>query len=117
MMVHAMKTQNPTSSLKFTGLALITGALLSFPVCAETAAKNWETHCAKCHGVDGKGQTTMGKKLKAKDYTDAKVQDAFKDEDLLKITVDGKEKMPAYKDKLSAAEAKDLVAFVRAFKK
>jgi mono/diheme cytochrome c family protein len=112
-----MKNDAPTSFVKLLGLAAITGALLTFPLNAETAAKNWEAHCAKCHGADGKGQTTMGKKLKAKDYTDAAVQAAFTDEQLLKLTVDGKDKMPAYKDKLSADEAKDLVKFIRAFKK
>src|ERR1043165_9427752 len=39
----------------------------------------YEKDCAKCHGSDGKGETKMGKKLGAKDYTDPKVQAALKD--------------------------------------
>ena len=31
----------------------------------------YDKNCASCHGKDGKGQTTMGKKQKAKDYTTA----------------------------------------------
>src|SRR4051794_13674624 len=40
----------------------------------------YEDQCAKCHGADGKGQTKMGQKLNAKDYTDATVQANLKDE-------------------------------------
>jgi len=89
---------------------------------AAPVAENWENHCAKCHGADGKGQTKAGKKLQVKDYTDAKVQAEMKDPDMIKATTDGifdkagKEKMKAYKDELSADEIKDLVAFVRKFK-
>lgn len=99
-------------------VAFLLGSALSF---AAPAAENWENHCAKCHGADGKGQTKVGKKLKLKDYTDAAVQAAMTDEEIIKVTtegviVDGKEKMKAFKDELSADEIKDFVAFIRAFK-
>ena len=29
----------------------------------------WAQNCASCHGKDGSGNTTMGKKLGVKDYT------------------------------------------------
>jgi len=89
---------------------------------AAPAAENWENHCAKCHGADGKGQTKAGKKLKLKDYTDAKVQAEMKDEEILKFINEGvkddagKEKMKSYKAELSAEEITDLVAYVRKFK-
>ena len=88
---------------------------------AASANENWDNHCAKCHGDDGKGQTKVGKKLKLKDYTDAKVQAEMTDEDMIKATADGvtdngKEKMKAYKDELSADEIKDLVALIRKLK-
>ena len=88
---------------------------------AASASDNWDNSCASCHGADGKGQTKVGKKLKLKDYTDAKVQADLKDEDMAKvisdgITENGKEKMKAFKDELSAAEIQDLVAYIRKFK-
>ena len=89
---------------------------------AAPATENWENHCTKCHGADGKGQTKAGKKLKLKDYTDAKAQAEMKDEEMTKAIADGingadgKEKMKAYKGELSADEMKDLVAFIRKFK-
>lgn len=80
---------------------------------AEVYAKN----CASCHGKDGKGDTVMGKKTKARDYTDAKVQASFTDAEAIKVINDGKDKMKGYKDKVTAAEAKELVTYIRAFKK
>ena len=99
-------------------ITFLVGSALGF---AAPASENWENHCAKCHGADGKGQTKVGKKLKLKDYTDAAVQAKMTDEEIIKvtnegITADGKEKMKAFKGELSDDEIKDFVAFIRAFK-
>ena len=51
---------------------------------AADANENWAKMCAKCDGADGAGQTKMGEKLEIKDFTDAKVQAGFKDEDVVK---------------------------------
>ena len=87
---------------------------------AADAKANYET-CVKCHGADGKGATTMGKKGGAKDWTDAKVQADLKDEKMIKAIKEGVKdgdatKMKAYPD-FSADEVKALVAYIRAFKK
>jgi cytochrome c553 len=100
-------------------------ALLAIPalsVCAADAKANYEKGCTKCHGADGKGETKMGKKMGAKDYTDAKVQDELKDEAAIKAIKeglkdkDGKKLMGPAED-LSDTEIKDLVAYMRKFKK
>ena len=89
---------------------------------AAEAKATYEKDCAKCHGADGKGETKMGKKMGAKDYTDAKVQDEMKDEAAFKAIKeglkdkDGKKLMGPAED-MSDAEIKDLVAFMRKFKK
>ena len=104
-------------------LLLLTAPVLALAAFAFAApvAENWENHCAKCHGADGRGQTKVGKKMKAKDYTDPAVQAAMTDEEIYKataegVTVDGKERMKGYKDELSAEEIKELVAYIRKFK-
>jgi cytochrome c6 len=89
---------------------------------AAPAAENWENHCAKCHGSDGKAQTKLGKKLQLKDYTDAKVQAGLTD----KVIVDaiasgvfdqaGKEKMKAYRPVLSEDEIREQLAYIRKMK-
>ena len=112
-----MKTR---TNLLTPGLIFLASAALSI---AAPVAENWDNHCAKCHGADGKGQTKVGKKLKLKDYTDAKVQAELKDADMIKATAGGvfdsagKEKMKAYKEELTADEIKELIAYVRKFKK
>jgi cytochrome c553 len=110
-----MKTTTKIA-LSSLALSLATGVALAAP-----AAENWDNLCSSCHGSDGKAQTKTGKKLKIRDYTDAKVQAELKDEEMLKavtegIKADGKEKMKAFKDEISADEAKDLVAYIRKFK-
>ncbi len=106
-----------TLALSLLGAALVAGATLAH---AATAADNWDNNCAKCHGADGSGNTKMGKKLNVKNYTDAAAQAALKDDEMFTaikdgVTVDGKEKMKAFKDDLSDAEIKDLVAYIRKF--
>lgn len=89
---------------------------------AADVKENWDKNCAKCHGPDGKGDTKMGKKLNIKDYTDAKVQAGFKDEEAVKAIKEGlksKDDTVLMKaaEGLSDDEIKALVAYVRAFKK
>jgi cytochrome c553 len=101
-------------------LALVVAGTVS--VRAADAKETWEGKCAKCHGEDGKGKTKMGEKYGVKDYTDAKVQEALKDDAMTKAIKEGvKEgetvKMKGYADSLSDDEVKALVAYIRAFKK
>ena len=89
---------------------------------AADGAALYNQHCASCHGKDGGGSTTMGKKLGVKDYRDAKVQEAFSDgeaERAIKegVKTNGKETMKPFGSKLSEADIKALVAYVRSFKK
>jgi mono/diheme cytochrome c family protein len=106
-------------------LVIVSVALLfagAVSVRAADAKENWDKNCAKCHGPDGKGQSTMGKKLGIKDYTDAKAQDALKDDAMTKAIKDGvkdgeKTKMKGFGDVLSDDEIKALVKYVRDFKK
>ena len=60
-----------TTSLFFCGAAL--------SLSAADVKTNWEKHCLKCHGADGKGNTKMGKQSGVKDYTDPKIQAEMND--------------------------------------
>ena len=103
----------------FSVALLLAGAV---SVRAADAKENWEKSCTKCHGPDGKGKTKMGEKAGVKDYTDAKVQEAMKDDAMIKAIKEGVKdgetnKMKAFGDVLSDDEIKALVKYVRDFKK
>ena len=89
---------------------------------AADASATWTQNCASCHGKDGSGSTMMGKKLGVKDYRDAKVQAAFSDAEAERaikegVKTSGKETMKPFGNKLSDADIKALVKYVRSFKK
>ena len=73
----------------------------------------WAQNCASCHGKDGSGNTTMGKKLGVKDYSK---DQGFSDAEAANVIKNGKGKMKAYKQ-LSDSDVKALVAYVRSLKK
>jgi mono/diheme cytochrome c family protein len=98
---------------KIIAFAAIVIASAGIGVAADAAA-NWGQNCASCHGKDGSGNTMMGKKLGVKDYTK---EQSFSDAEATNVIKNGKGKMKAYKDKLSDADVKALVAYVRSLKK
>ncbi len=105
-------------------LILLIVAVAVLPALAARAAEAkalYEKDCAKCHGSDGKGDTKMGKKLGAKDYTDAKVQAELNPDKAFKVLKEGlkqgdKELMKPF-DSLSDDDLKALVKYMQAFKK
>ncbi len=101
-------------------MAVVAAALGVTAAQADTK-ETYEKQCAKCHGAEGKGDTKMGKKLEAKDYSDPAVQTALKDEAAFKAIKEGLKKddktlmKPA--EGLSDDDIKGLVAYMRTFKK
>src|SRR6266498_1837714 len=98
-------------------LALL--ALIATPLLADATpdgASLFKAKCAMCHGPDGSGQTPMGKSLKIRSLGSADVQKQT-DAELTNIITNGKNKMLAYKGKLSAEEIKALVGHIRSLKK
>ncbi len=96
-------------------------ALLATPAAFGDAAAIYAKSCASCHGKDGAGATKMGKKAGARDYTTAEGQ-KWSDEEGVKAILEGvkdgdKTKMKGYTGKITEAEAKELVAYIRKFKK
>jgi len=81
---------------------------------AADAAATWNQQCASCHGKDGSGNTMMGKKLAVKDYTK---EQGFSDAEAANVIKNGKGKMKGFKAKLSDADVKALVAYIRSLKK
>ena len=89
---------------------------------AEATVKTYKSQCATCHGIDGKGQTTTGRKEGVKDWTDPKVLGPLADAKIIEIVregvkrEDGKKKMPAF-NKLTEEQVAAVIAYIRSFAK
>lgn len=91
-------------------------AAFTLTVHGDDAVALYTAKCKMCHGANGAGDTPMGKKLALKDLASAAVQ---KNDDpaLVKVIAKGSGKMPAFENKISAEQIKQLVAVVRGFAK
>ncbi len=94
-------------------LAMVAGAfLLAAPAFGQGAASLFKSRCAGCHGPDGAGDTGIGRSMHMRSLASPEVQ-KMSDKELTAMITDGKGAMPAYKDKLSGAQIKDLVGYIR----
>jgi mono/diheme cytochrome c family protein len=104
------------------GAVIAIAFTLAVPALAADGKALYEQHCAKCHGKDGKGETKMGQKMGAKDYTTAKAWEGLTDAAAIKSVTDG------YKDKegkvimkptegVTQADAKAIIDYMKTFKK
>jgi mono/diheme cytochrome c family protein len=79
-----------------------------------SARINFQKHCAVCHGEKAEGgmKEIEGKKFKVPSLREGHALEHTDDKFIVQIT-EGDEEMPAFKDKLSQDEIRDLVKFVR----
>ncbi|MFZ1083396.1 MAG: cytochrome c [Terracidiphilus sp.] len=96
---------------------LVLAATIAGAAIAQTpGADTYKAKCAMCHGADGLAATPMGKSMKILSF---KAPEMIKapDAQLIASTKNGKGKMPAYAGKLTDAQIKDVIAFVRTLQK
>ncbi len=99
----------------FTLSAVLCLAALAAPSFGQSAAVLYKSKCAMCHGTDGKGATPMGPKIGVRDFKSPVVAKET-DAEMFTLTKDGKNKMPAYKGKLTGDQIKELVKYIRTLK-
>lgn len=80
------------------------------------AKSTFDGKCATCHGKDGRGKTFKGRMSHARDLTAAEWQNDVTDERIFNSISNGRNKMPAFKKKLTEAQIEELVGYVRRFK-
>ena len=92
------------------------GALLGSTVVVSAAAEAGKTlyqkSCQSCHGADGNAPPAMAKSMKVPPVTAA----ALKQKDdaaMLHIIADGAGKMPGYAKKMSPAEQKQVLEYMK----
>jgi len=100
------------------GIAMVAmmAATTATTVFAQAGADTYKSKCAMCHGADGLATGPAGKAMKVPPVTSPEFVKAS-DADLIATTKNGKGKMPAYAGKLTDAQIKDAVAFVRTLQK
>jgi mono/diheme cytochrome c family protein len=95
------------------GFALIVlGAIGPHLLIAETDASLFKAKCALCHGEDGGGNTPTGKAQKAKDLRSEETQKKS-DAEIAEVITKGRNKMPAFGQKLKPDQIQQLVAYIR----
>ena len=85
---------------------------------ADAGKAVYDKSCASCHGADGKGDPAMTKVFSEKELNIATKEVAGKKlDELLKVIVDGKGKMPAAGKTLSKSDQKAVLDHVRSLAK
>lgn len=82
----------------------------------------YEKDCTKCHGADGKGNTKMGQKVGARDYSNPKTWEGLTDAAATKAIKEGvkdKEGKVVMKpaEDVTDADAKVMVDYMKTLKK
>lgn len=112
-----MKLKQQTRSLR---LAL-GGALLGITLHSGAAEPSplFIRSCAGCHGPDGRADTKMGRYLGVKDLTQSKLSEADIEQAIRHgvAAADGRRRMPAFEESLSAEDIKALAAVVKTLQK
>ena len=104
--------------LNLNSLAILClAATIVTPTYAQSGgADTYKAKCLMCHGADGSGQTPAGKNLKAASFKDPAIV-KLSDADMIAAVSKGKNKMPAYAGKLTDAQIKAAVAYIRTLQK
>jgi len=77
------------------------------------AAADYESHCTKCHGPDGKSNTVKGRKTHSPDLTKSTVSDTK----ATRLITNGRDEMPAFKNDLTPEQIAALLEYIKAFRK
>ncbi len=92
-------------------------AVMVLPALAQNnGADIYRTKCQMCHGSDGTANTPAGKAIKAASFKSPAAKSAS-DADLIAIIHNGKGRMPSYAGKLSDAQIKAAVGYIRTLQK
>jgi cytochrome c6 len=97
-------------------MVALLAAAVAAPVFAQSGESTFKAKCAMCHGADGLAASSMGKMLKIPSVKSPDFR-KLSESEMVTDTTDGKGKMPSYKDKLTAAQIKEVVAYMRTLEK
>lgn len=99
--------------------ALVLVGSLSLPAIAdEAAAKDegkalYDKKCAMCHGTNGVAKPTA---KSSANLNDPEWQKKATDEEIVKVTLEGKNKMPKFEGKLTPEQVHAIIQYMRKLK-
>jgi mono/diheme cytochrome c family protein len=104
-----------------TKVGIAVAAALALTTAISTPAQSsgadvYKAKCQSCHGVKGMAETPLGKALKVRPVTNAGVRKSTEAQ-MIEVTRNGVGKMQPFKGKLSDAEIKASVDYLRTFVK
>lgn len=106
--------------LRWMIIPALAGSLLAYSPAEKSDPQGGEAiyrqKCGGCHGLDGKGETTMGKNWKMRNLTSPEVQ-KLPDSEMVKTIANGKGHMPAYELILGNERIQAVVAYIRELSK
>jgi mono/diheme cytochrome c family protein len=105
-----------TSRINLAAVILLAASFAVPAFSQASGAANYKAKCAMCHGADGLATSTMAKNMKIESFKAPAMVKAT-DAQLFAATKNGKNKMPAYAGKLTDAQIKDVVAYIRTLQK
>ena len=96
----------------------LTLALAGLAAAADDAAGKsiFGSKCAICHGPNGDGNSPIGKTLNVPDFHSSRAQKMTQAQ-VKAIVMNGKDKMPAFKNILTDTQIDQVVGYVRHFRK
>ncbi|MGA2888339.1 MAG: cytochrome c [Terracidiphilus sp.] len=102
--------------LKTAALVLLT-MLIAGPAFAQTPGSDtYKAKCAVCHGADGLANTPMARIMWTRSFKAPEMIKAS-DAQLFDSTKNGKDTMKGYASKLTDAQIKEVVAYIRTLQK
>jgi mono/diheme cytochrome c family protein len=96
---------------------ILLAASVAGPAFAQApGADSYKAKCAMCHGADGLAATPAGKSMKVLSFKAPEMVKAS-DAQFIAATKNGKGKMPGYAGKLTDAQIKDVISYIRTLQK
>jgi len=93
-------------------VALMAASTMTTAFAQGTGADNYKAKCAMCHAADGTASGPAGKAMNVPSFKTSKLSEA----EMIAETKAGKGKMPAFAGKLTDAQIKDVVTYVKGLK-
>ena len=82
---------------------------ISVPAEFESGQNNFHRVCANCHGADALGKQTRAPGLIDPEY----LPENFSDDEIYKQIIEGSDKMPPQRNKLSDPEVAEIIKYIR----